>query len=81
MMFLRAEHPVDSSSQAVMLCMHTPDLTGLGERLLAGGVKAPPINHPEYMSSRKINIAEADGYKNRDLPLGTNGARSVGETA
>jgi hypothetical protein len=64
MMFLRAELPVDSSAQAVMLCMlYTPDLTGLGERLSASGVKVPPINHPEYMPSAKMNIAHPDGYK------------------
>jgi hypothetical protein len=62
-MFLRAEHAVDPSAQAVMFCMYTPDLTGLREHLLAGGVKVPPINHPEYMPSGKINIADPDGYR------------------
>jgi predicted enzyme related to lactoylglutathione lyase len=62
-MFLRAEHAVDSSAQAVMLCMYTPDLAGLRERLLANGVKVPAINHPEYMPSGKINILDPDGYR------------------
>jgi catechol 2,3-dioxygenase-like lactoylglutathione lyase family enzyme len=62
-MFLRAEHPVDASAQALLLYMYTPDLAGLRERLLASGVKVPPINHPEYMPSGKINIADPDGYR------------------
>jgi hypothetical protein len=39
LMFLRAEHPVDASAQALMLCMYTPDLAGLREHLLANGVE------------------------------------------
>lgn len=62
-MFLRAERPVDASARAFMLYMYTPDLAGLRERLLAGGVNAPPINYPEYMPSGKINIVDPDGYK------------------
>jgi len=62
-MFLRGEHPVDAPAQAIMLYMYTPDLTDLREQLLANGVKVPPVNHPEYMPSGKINIADPDGYK------------------
>lgn len=46
-----------------MLCMYTPDLTELRERLLANGIKVPAINHPEYMPSGKINILDPDGYR------------------
>jgi hypothetical protein len=69
-MYLRAEHPVDSSAQAVMPCLYTPDLTGLRKHLLASGVKVPPINHPEYMPGGKINIGDSDGYKIKDLHWG-----------
>jgi catechol 2,3-dioxygenase-like lactoylglutathione lyase family enzyme len=62
-MFLRAEHPVDASAQALILYMYTPDLKGLREQLLTGGIKVPPINYPEYMPSGKINLADPDGYK------------------
>lgn len=61
-MFLRADHPVDASAQAVLLYMYTPDLIGLREHLLASGVEAPPIRHPEYMPSGEIKIADPDGY-------------------
>src|SRR5260370_31728904 len=62
-MLLRAEHPVDASAQALILYMYTPDLGGLRDRLVAGGITVPPINYPEYMPSGKINIADPDGYK------------------
>jgi catechol 2,3-dioxygenase-like lactoylglutathione lyase family enzyme len=62
-MFLRAEHPIDSSAQAFMFYMYTPDLAGLRQQLLASGVKVPAIGYPEYMPSGKINIADPDGYK------------------
>jgi hypothetical protein len=59
-MFLRAEGPVNST-HPVMLCMYTPDLTGLREHLLASGVKLPPINYPGYMPSGEITLADPDG--------------------
>lgn len=61
-MFLRAERPVEASAQAVMLYAYTPDLAGLREQLLAGGVKVSAIGYPEYMPSGKININDPDGY-------------------
>jgi len=60
-MFLRAEEPVHASTHGVMLCMYTPDLAGLREQLLAGGVKVPPICYPEYMPSGEIMLADPDG--------------------
>ena len=60
-MFLRAEEPVNASAHGVMLCMYTPDLAGLREQLLAGGVKAPAICYPEYMPSGEIMFADPDG--------------------
>lgn len=62
LMFLRAEHPLDPSAQAIMLYMYTPDLPGLREQLLAAGVQVPEINYPEYMRSGKITMADPDGY-------------------
>jgi catechol 2,3-dioxygenase-like lactoylglutathione lyase family enzyme len=62
-MFLRAERSIDSSAQAFMLYLYTPDLIALREQLSANGVRVPPINRPEYMPSGKINIVDPDGYK------------------
>jgi hypothetical protein len=62
-MFLRADEPIDASAQAGMLCMYTPDLTGLREHLLASGVEVPPIDHPEFNPSGVITFADPDGYR------------------
>jgi catechol 2,3-dioxygenase-like lactoylglutathione lyase family enzyme len=62
-MFLRAEHAIDSAAQAFMLYLYTPNLPELREHLVANGLKVPPIGYPEYMPSGKINLADPDGYK------------------
>jgi len=60
-MFLRAEEPLHASAPPVMLCMYTPDLTGLREQLLAGGVNVSPIRRPEYMPSGEVSLTDPDG--------------------
>ena|SRR6266446_3921224 len=62
-MFLRAEHAIDSSAQAFMFYLYTPDLAGLREHLVASGVEVSPIGYPEYMPSGKIILADPNGYK------------------
>jgi len=61
-MFLRAEGPGDPAAQGVLLYMYTPDLAGLRERLLANGLKVPPIRYPAYMPSGEIRLSDPDGY-------------------
>jgi len=62
-MFLRAEHAIDSSAQAFMFYMYTPDLAELREHLVGSGVKVSQIGYPEYMPSGTLNLADPDGYK------------------
>jgi len=62
MMFLRAEEPVNGANNGVMLCLYSPDLAGLRDQLLAGGIKVPPIRYPQYMPSGEIEFADPDGY-------------------
>ncbi|MGA8621450.1 MAG: VOC family protein [Candidatus Sulfotelmatobacter sp.] len=62
-MFLRAERPVDSSAQAFMLYLYTPNLPALREHLLKQYVKVSAIEYQEYMPSGEINLADPDGYK------------------
>jgi len=62
-MLLRAERPIDSSAQAFMLYLYTPNLPELREHLLANGVKVSPIKYQEYMPSGEINLGDPDGYK------------------
>jgi Glyoxalase/Bleomycin resistance protein/Dioxygenase superfamily len=61
-MFLRADVPVKDAGRGLILCMYTPDLSGLREQLLANGVKVPAIRYPEYMPSGEIQFADPDGY-------------------
>lgn len=61
-MLLRAEEPVDQTAQAVLLYMYTPDLKGLREHLIAGGIHASEIRHPHYMPSGEVRADDPDGY-------------------
>jgi catechol 2,3-dioxygenase-like lactoylglutathione lyase family enzyme len=61
-MLLSADAPVDPSVQAVLLYMYTPDLAGLRDQLVASGVAAPPIRHPEHMPSGELHLHDPDGY-------------------
>jgi catechol 2,3-dioxygenase-like lactoylglutathione lyase family enzyme len=62
MMFLRAEHPVDATSQAVMFVMYTPDLPAFRARILAAGQTISEIKHPEYMPSGEAYMKDPDGF-------------------
>jgi hypothetical protein len=61
-MFLSAEEEAKISRLPVLFYLYTPDLPGLRDRLLARGIKAPPIHYPGYMPSGEINIKDPDGY-------------------
>ena len=73
-MFLRAGHRWIHLPRLWCCTCTLPDLTGLRERLLAGGVNLAPINHPEYSQGQRSTSPIP-------MAMGTNGARSMGETA
>jgi hypothetical protein len=50
-MFLRAERPVDGSTQSFLPYMYSPNLLELREQLRASGIPVPPIRYPGYMPS------------------------------
>src|SRR5262245_54285216 len=62
LMFLRAEEPVYAVAPGMLLCMYTPDLPALRERLLQGGVEVPEIRRPAYMPSGEVQFVDPDGY-------------------
>ncbi|GAC1660632.1 MAG: hypothetical protein NVS9B15_24470 [Acidobacteriaceae bacterium] len=62
MMFLRAEHPIDKTAQAVMFTLYTSQLPALREQLLAAGINASAIRYPEYMPSGEISLKDPDGF-------------------
>jgi len=61
-MFLRAEEPPELSRCPVMLCMYSPDLSGLRAQLLASGIPVADIRHPAYMPSGEVTLVDPDGY-------------------
>ncbi len=60
-MLLQAEEPLDPGRAITPLCMYTPDLPALREHLLAHGIDAPPVRHPQYMPSGELALRDPDG--------------------
>ncbi|MGO9126548.1 MAG: VOC family protein [Terriglobales bacterium] len=62
LMFSLASDPVIPSQQTVLFYLYSPDLVALRNHLLAKGVKASPITHPQYMPKGEIRVEDPDGY-------------------
>jgi catechol 2,3-dioxygenase-like lactoylglutathione lyase family enzyme len=62
MMFLRAEHPIDASAQAVIFVMYTPDLVAFRERMISLGHTVSEIKRPGYMPSGEVYMKDPDGF-------------------
>ena len=62
MMFLRAEHAIDASAQAVIFAMYTPDLPAFREHMLASGQTISEIKYPGYMPSGEAYMKDPDGF-------------------
>lgn len=60
-MLLQAEEPLDPKRAMTPLYMYTPDLPAFRAHLVASGVDASPIHHPEYMKSGEIAVKDPDG--------------------
>jgi catechol 2,3-dioxygenase-like lactoylglutathione lyase family enzyme len=61
-MFLKAEHPIDTHQQGVLFYLYTPDLPELRRHLLTNGIPVPEISYPEYMKSGEICLKDPDGF-------------------
>ncbi len=62
LMFLLAEEPHPGPKHEVLFAMYTPDLPAFRDHLLASGIEAPPISHPEYSPSGTVEVTDPDGY-------------------
>ncbi|MGH9457678.1 MAG: VOC family protein [Thermoanaerobaculia bacterium] len=62
LMLARAEEPVDRKAQAVLFYLYAADLRGLRDSLLANGVAAGEITHPEYLPAGEFGLVDPDGY-------------------
>ncbi|HYD16572.1 MAG TPA: VOC family protein [Candidatus Nanoarchaeia archaeon] len=61
-MVTQAGHPVDATVQGALLYMYSPDLVGLREKLVAGGVKVSEIVPRFYMPKGEMELTDPDGY-------------------
>ncbi|GAC1648441.1 MAG: hypothetical protein NVS4B3_04010 [Gemmatimonadaceae bacterium] len=61
-MLVKAEDPIDTRAQGVLLYMYTSNLINLREQLVEHGMNVPTIYYPEYMPSGEIRLADPDGY-------------------
>ena len=61
-MVARAEGPIDARKQAVLFYLHTSDVAGLRERLIAAGITVGEIRSTDYMPGGEIRIEDPDGY-------------------
>jgi catechol 2,3-dioxygenase-like lactoylglutathione lyase family enzyme len=61
-MIARAEEPIDARKQAVLFYLHTTDVAGLRERLVAAGITVGEIRSTDYMREGEIRIEDPDGY-------------------
>jgi hypothetical protein len=62
LMVAAANGPVEPEHQAVLFYLYARDLPALRERLLADGVAAGEIGHPEHMPKGELRVDDPDGY-------------------
>ena len=46
----------------MLFYLYVPDLTALRERLIAEGIDASAIEHPEYLPNGEFRVLDPDGY-------------------
>jgi catechol 2,3-dioxygenase-like lactoylglutathione lyase family enzyme len=61
-MLTRSECAIDADAQRVLFYIYATDLKALHATLLAKGLAAGAISHPEYLPAGEFCIADPDGY-------------------
>ncbi len=61
-MLTRSECAIDAAAQQVLFYLYATDLKSLHSMLLAQGVAASDISHPEYLPEGEFRIEDPDGY-------------------
>ena len=62
LMLNRSEARIDAEAQEVLFYLYAADLPALRTSLLANGVEAGEICHPEYLPNGEFRVADPDGY-------------------
>jgi catechol 2,3-dioxygenase-like lactoylglutathione lyase family enzyme len=61
-MLTRSECAIDPDAQQVLFYLYAGDLKSLHATLLAKGLAAGDISHPEYLPAGELRITDPDGY-------------------
>jgi catechol 2,3-dioxygenase-like lactoylglutathione lyase family enzyme len=62
LMVTRSDRPIDAGAQDVLFYLYADDLRALRDSLLASGVEAGAIDHPEYLPEGEFRVRDPDGY-------------------
>ena len=62
LMVTLSESAIDRAAQAVLFYLYASDLQAVRTLLLANGVRAGEITHPEYLPAGEFRVEDPDGY-------------------
>ena len=62
LMVTLSECPIDPVAQEVLFYLYANDLMAVRSMLLANGVTAGEITHPEYLPDGEFKVNDPDGY-------------------
>jgi catechol 2,3-dioxygenase-like lactoylglutathione lyase family enzyme len=62
LMVTRSERPIDAGAQDVLFYFYAADLQAARSTLLASGITAGEIGHPEYLPEGEFRVQDPDGY-------------------
>jgi len=62
LMLARSSRPIDAQAQDVLFYLYAADLIGLRDRLVATGISAGEICHPDYLPQGEFRLTDPDGY-------------------
>ena len=62
LMLTRSECTIDAHAQEVLFYLYATDLGSLRRTLLAAGVSAGEISHPDYLPDGEFRVEDPDGY-------------------
>lgn len=62
LMLTQSSHAIDAKAQEVSYYLYAQDLKAVRELLLAKGIVAGEICHPEYLPNGEFRVTDPDGY-------------------
>jgi hypothetical protein len=62
LMLTRSARAIETGAQDVLFYLYAADLVALRSQLLAAGISAGAISHPEYLPNGEFRVQDPDGY-------------------